>query len=97
MVLDPSKNVGQLTQTEGAALCDEVNSLQGGYGRAVSCPDAAQQQTDPSQAMCIRGLQAFGIVCGLTVGEAIGCAMAIGTDLCRVTTAAECSAISTCM
>ena len=95
--LDRSKAISSLTQLEKTELCDQLNGAQGGYGKSTSCPDGSTQTTDPSQASCVAAVPPPGSACaGLTVGQALDCANAVGTTLCSFLTATQCKPVRDC-
>lgn len=95
--LDRGKAVSSLTQSEKSELCDQVNGAQGGYGRSADCPDGSSQTTDPSQAACVASVPASGTPCGgLTVGQLLDCANAVGTNICSFETATQCRPLRDC-
>jgi hypothetical protein len=93
-----SATVGSLSSTDATTLCDWVNAKQGGYGRTVTCSDGSTRTTDTDQAICVAGSHAAQTACPtLTVGETEDCANAIGSDLCAISTASACAAVSACL
>ena len=93
-----ASTVGSLSSTDAATLCDWLAAEQGGYGRMVTCSDGSTRKTDPNQAICVAGSSAAQTACPtLTVGEAEDCANAIGSDLCAISTASACAAVSACL
>jgi hypothetical protein len=64
----------------------------------VTCSDGTTRKTDTNQATCVAGSNAAQTACPtLTVAEAEDCANAIGTDLCAISTASACVAVSACL
>jgi hypothetical protein len=96
--LPRSSTVGSLSSADAATLCDWLNAAQGGYGRMVTCSDGNTRKTDTNQATCVAGSNAAQTACPtLTVGEAEDCVNAIGSDLCAISTASACAAVSACL
>jgi hypothetical protein len=96
--LPPATLIGSLNATQAGVFCDFTNGQQGGYGRTMTCPDGSTQDTDPDKATCVSAVPLVGIFCPtLTVGDGEGCSSAIGTDLCKITTAAACAKVNACL
>jgi hypothetical protein len=96
--LPRSSTVGSLSSTDAATLCDWLNAGQGGYGRMVTCSGGTTRTTDADQATCVAGSHAAQTACPtLTVGDTEDCVNAIGSDLCAISTASACAAVSACL
>jgi hypothetical protein len=89
-------SLASLTTDQASTLCDWTNLKQGGYDRVVTCPGGAES-TNPSNFSCVNSTASIGGRCPeLTVGNIEDCANATGTDLCKLASAAECVAVTTC-
>jgi hypothetical protein len=96
--IDPKKKLAELTAAEQKSVCDEIASLQGGYGRSVTCSDGHQETTNSNQAECLSGFGVLAQACpDLTVGDAVDCSKAQGEDLCKFPTLAECAPVRDCL
>ena len=91
-----TRSPSDLSTAEKQALCDQIDSNQGGYDRVVQC-SGSTQTTDTDQASCVAGFPSLVALCpSLTVGDLVACSAATGPDLCKYTTVAECSALRSC-
>jgi nickel-dependent lactate racemase len=96
--IDPNKKLADLTAEEQKSVCDEIASLQGGYGRSVTCTDGHQETTNANQAECVSGFTIVAQACStLTVGDVVECSKAQGQDLCKFPTVAECAPVRDCL
>jgi len=96
--IDPRKKLAELTAEEQKNVCDEVASVQGGYGRSVACSDGHEETTNANQAECVSGFTIFAQACStLTVGDVVECSKAQGPDLCKFPTLAECAPVRNCL
>ena len=90
--------VGTLSAADAARLCDWTNQRQGGYGQHVTCTGSEDMSTDPDQKTCTDAEPDIAAYCpDLTVGDVEDCTNAVGTDLCKYTTAAACATLRACL
>jgi hypothetical protein len=91
--VDPTKDVGELSDAEKAALCDWSVEILGGYGHETDCGNNILVRTHASQAVCL--LIEFPEDCGLTVLEWELCADArVETNGCDFPP--ECEVVRDC-
>jgi hypothetical protein len=91
--VDPTKDVGELTDAEKGALCDWSVQILGGYGHETDCGNNIFVRTHASQAVCL--LIEFPADCGLTVLEWELCADArVETNGCDFPP--ECEVVRDC-
>jgi hypothetical protein len=89
-------SLASLTTDQASTLCDWANLKQGGYGRLVTCSGRAEA-TNPSNFSCVNSTTSIGNRCPqLTVGNIEDCANVTGADLCKLESASECVAVTTC-
>jgi hypothetical protein len=96
----PASTIGSLSSAQAATLCDWENAKAGGYGRSVTCSDGSARMSDVNQAECVAGMNLAGTTrcTTLTVGDVEGCANAIGTNLCELSsTNAACANLAACL
>lgn len=92
-----TQTLSQLTTSQIQALCDQLATNQGGYGRVVHC-DGSIQTTDTSQASCAAYVPLTAVSCPtLTVGNLVSCSLASGPDLCSYPIVPECAAVFKCL
>jgi len=92
-----TQTLSQLTTSQIQALCDQLATNQGGYGRVVQC-DGSIQTTDRSQAGCAGVVPSTALSCPtLTVGNLVSCSIASGPDLCSYPIVPECAAVFKCL
>jgi hypothetical protein len=92
-----TQTLSQLTTSQIQALCDQIATNQGGYGRVVYC-DGSVQTTDTSQASCAAYVPFTALSCPtLTVGNLVSCSLASGPDLCSYPIVPGCTAVFNCL
>ena len=77
--IDPSRNVGDLTNAEKGVLCDWMTELYGGYGTTTVCAGMGEVVNSADQASCIATALQFR--CAVTVAAFETCVLARAPSL----------------